>query len=79
MSSIFKEDLPKELTLFESIGDLFNEVDLLVLTTPWPEITKFLINNGLGSKYLIDPFGVLALQFQHEPHYYHFGGQRSLK
>jgi len=79
MSSIFKEDLPKELTLFESIGDLFNEADLLVLTTPWPEITKFLIHNGLGSKYLIDPFGVLALQFQHEPHYYHFGGQRSLK
>jgi nucleotide sugar dehydrogenase len=79
MSSVFKEDLPKALALFESIDDLFNEVELLVITTPWTEIIDFLNHSGLGSKHLIDPFGVLALSFQNEPNYYHFGGQRSLK
>lgn len=79
MSSVFKKDLPKELTLFESIKDLSDEVDFLVITTPWPEIIEFFTHNGLGNKHLIDPFGVLAIDFRHEPNYHHFGGQRKLK
>lgn len=76
MSSIFKEDLPLDLNLFESLDDLFNQVELLVITTPWPEIIDFLSNVNLDFKYLIDPFGVLPIQFQEKPNYYHFGGRR---
>ena len=76
MSSIFKEDLPIGLNLFESLDDLFNQVELLVITTPWPEIIDFLSNANLDLKYLIDPFGVLPFQFQEKPNYYHFGGRR---
>ena len=76
MSSIFKEGLPIWLNLFESLDDLFNQVELLVITTPWPEIIDFLSNANLDFKYLIDPFGVLPIQFQEKPNYYHFGGRR---
>ena len=76
MSSKFNEDLPKELNLFESLDDLYNQVDLLVITTPWPEIIDFLRNANLDFKYLIDPFGALSIQFQEKANYYHFGGRR---
>ena len=76
MSSKFKEKLPEELNLFESLVDLFNQVEMLVITTAWPEIIDFLKNANLDSKYLIDPYGVLPIQFQEKPNYYHFGGRR---
>lgn len=76
MSSHFKEELPRGLLLLEDLRQIFEQSELMVITTPWLEIVEFLISAGMEDKYLIDPYGVLGKDFANEPRYYQFGGHR---
>jgi UDPglucose 6-dehydrogenase len=76
MSSHFKDELPNGLLLLEEMREVFEQSELLVITTPWSEILEFLISTGMRDKYLVDPYGVLRKNFANEPNYYQFGGLR---
>lgn len=76
MSSHFKEELPKGFLLVEELKEIFEQSELMVITTPWSEIVNFLISAGMKDKFLIDPYGVLRNDFANEAKYYQFGGHR---
>lgn len=72
----FEKVLPSELRIIESLDEIYDTSELLILSTPWANILDYLGMKNIENKFLIDPYGSLKNRFEKEANYFRFGGLR---
>jgi UDPglucose 6-dehydrogenase len=75
MAKSFDEEINESLDLCDSVEEIFNHCNILVITTPWNEIIRRFSIDLVKNKTIIDPFGVLSEELIQACTYKHFGGR----
>ena len=75
MASSFDAEIDERLRLCDSVEEIFNHCNILVITTPWDEIIRSLSIELIRNKTIIDPFGVLSEELVQACTYKRFGGR----
>jgi len=75
MAKSFDEEINARVHLCDSIEEIFEHCNILVITTPWEEMIRGFSIDLVKNKTIIDPYGVLSKELVQACTYKRFGGR----